>query len=65
MCLNVESVAEIGEEGNAELHAGLHEAEQDIAGIPACVADSSAGDLALGCRFAVNYENRLSTISIG
>ena len=43
-----ESVAEICEEGDAALHAGLHEAEQDVAGIPACVADSSAGDLALG-----------------
>ena len=45
---NAESVAEIDEEGDAELHAGLHQAEQDIARVAAGFADGPAGDLALG-----------------
>jgi len=45
---NAEPVAEIDEEGDAELHAGLHQAEQDIASIASGLAYRSAGDFALG-----------------
>jgi hypothetical protein len=35
-------------EGHFELHAGLGEADHDIAGVAAFVADGSAGDFSFG-----------------
>jgi hypothetical protein len=32
----------------SKLDAGLHQAEQDVTGLLACLTDGSAGDLALG-----------------
>ena len=43
-----EAVAEIAEEGDVELAAGLHQAEQDVTGLASGLTDGSAGDLALG-----------------
>jgi len=48
LCGYSEAVAQISEERDVELDAGLHQAEQDIAGILACLTDGSAGYLALG-----------------
>ena len=43
-----EAVAEIVEERDFELLAGLGEAKHDVAGVAAFVADSPSGDFALG-----------------
>jgi len=46
--LDAEAAAEILEERDAELSAGLHQAEQHVAGLAAALADSSARHFALG-----------------
>jgi hypothetical protein len=46
--VEAEAIAEIGKEGDAELLAGLHQPEHDIAGLAAIGAHRAARDPALG-----------------
>lgn len=45
---HAQPVSEVAVERDAELAAGLHEAEQDVAGGPPVLAHGATGDLALG-----------------
>lgn len=45
--IQAEAIAEIGEEGDAELAAGLHQAKQDIARLAAFRAHGTARDFPL------------------
>ena len=45
---DTESRADVIIEGQFEFHAGLGEAEHDVAGVAALVADGSAGDFSFG-----------------
>ena len=44
----MQAVAEVAEERDPELAAGLHQAEHDVARGASCRAHGAAGDLALG-----------------